>query len=176
MKRATIALVPTLRPILAEVTGYGASSDASHMTLPDPEGSGAARAMLNALRDAGMTPEDISYINAHGTGTPAGDGVETKAIREVFGEHAQNLAVSSTKSIFGHLLGASGAVEGLVCIWALQDDICPPTLNLDEVDPECAGLNLVPHTSQQRPLNVAMNNSFGFGGHNVSLIFKKYSE
>jgi len=162
--------------ILAEIVGYGASSDAFHMTLPDEGGGGAARAMLNALADAGMKPEDISYINAHGTGTPAGDTAECKAICEVFGDYARELAVSSSKSIFGHLLGASGALESSVCIWALQDQIVPPTINLDNPDPECGGLNLVPHKSQERAVSVAMNNSFGFGGHNVCLVFKRYAE
>ncbi len=163
-------------PILAEVAGYGSSSDAFHMTLPEQKGKGAVLAMRNVLADAGMRPEEISYINAHGTGTPAGDDIEAKAICEMFGEHARKLATSSSKSIFGHLLGASGAVESVVCVWAIQDDICPPTINLDEVDPECSGLNLVPHVSQRRPVNAVMNNSFGFGGHNVGLIFKKYAE
>jgi len=162
--------------ILAEIVGYGASSDASHMTLPDPEGRGAVCAMRNALADASMNPEDISYINAHGTGTPAGDGIEVRAILRLFGDHAEKLAVSSTKSNFGHLLGASGAVESVVCVWALQDNICPPTINLDQVGPDCVGLNLVPNESQERPLSAVMNNSFGFGGHNVCLIFKKFSE
>ena len=160
--------------ILAEIIGYGSSSDAFHMTLPDQQGKGALRAMCNAIRDAGIKPEDVDYINAHGTGTPAGDDIEARAIMQMFAEHAKNLAVSSTKSIFGHLLGASGAVESLVCIWAILDDICPPTINLDEVDPACAGLNYVPHVSQKRRVNVVMNNSFGFGGHNVGLIFRKY--
>ena len=163
-------------PILAELVGYGASSDASHMTLPDPEGKGAARAMRNSLDDAGMQPQDISYINAHGTGTPAGDDIEAKAICQVFGDYAREVPVSSSKSMFGHLLGASGALESAVCIWALQDNICPPTINLDEPDPECCGLNFVPHHSQKRPLNAVMNNSFGFGGHNVALIFKQYKQ
>ena len=162
--------------IQAEIVGYGASSDASHMTLPDPEGRGAARAMRNALCDAGMKPEDVSYINAHGTGTPAGDDIEAKAVVKVFGDYAQELPISSSKSMFGHLLGASGALESAVCVWALQDGVCPPTINLDEPDPECCGLNFVPNVAQRRPLNVVMNNSFGFGGHNVALIFRKYSE
>jgi len=163
-------------PIFAEIIGYGSSSDSFHMTLPDQQGKGAMQAMRRALADANLKPDDVSYINAHGTGTPAGDDIEAKAIRDTFGEHVEHMAVSSTKSIFGHLLGASGAVESLVCVWAIQDDICPPTINLDEVDPACAGLNLVPHVSQRRPVEVVMNNSFGFGGHNVGLIFRKYRE
>lgn len=159
--------------ILAEIAGYGASSDAYHLTLPDPEGRGAARAMTNALADAGLAPTDVDYINAHGTSTPAGDDVEAKAICAVFGEHAKNLAVSSSKSVFGHLLGASGALESAVCIWAMLDNVCPPTINLDDPDPECCGLNFVPHKPQERQLNAVVNNSFGFGGHNVSLVFCK---
>jgi len=163
-------------PILGEVVGYGASSDAYHMTLPDQQGSGAARAMRNALADAGLKPEQISYINAHGTGTPAGDVVECQALRDVFGDYAPEVAVSSTKSIFGHLLGASGAVESAVCLCAIRDSLCPPTINLDDVDPGCTGLNLVPNKSQSRTVNVVLNNSFGFGGHNVCLVFKKFVE
>jgi 3-oxoacyl-[acyl-carrier-protein] synthase II len=160
--------------ILAEIAGYGASSDAYHLTLPDPDGRGAARAMINALADAGMAPSDIDYINAHGTSTPAGDDVEAKAVCSVFGEHALKVAVSSSKSVFGHLLGASGALESAVCIWAMLDNVCPPTINLDDPDPECCGLDFVPHKPQERVLNAVVNNSFGFGGHNVSLVFRKF--
>jgi 3-oxoacyl-[acyl-carrier-protein] synthase II len=162
--------------ILAEIVGYGASTDAFHITLPETEGKGAAAAMRNALADAGLRPEDISYINAHGTATPAGDDIEAKAICSVFGDHAFKLAVSSSKSMLGHLLGASGALESAVCIWAIQKQVCPPTINLDEPDPECCGLNFVPHVSQPREVRAAMNNSFGFGGHNVALIFKEFEE
>ena len=161
--------------ILAELSGYGASSDAYHVTLPDPEGRGAIRAMRNALADARMAPEDIDYINAHGTSTPAGDDVEAKAVCSVFGDHAYKVAVSSSKSVFGHLLGASGALESAVCIWAMADGVCPPTINLDDPDPECCGLNFVPHTAQQRPIAAVLNNSFGFGGHNASLLFRKFA-
>jgi len=161
--------------ILVEVAGYGATSDAYHVTLPDPDGKGAARAMANALADAGLKAEDIDYINAHGTGTPAGDDVEARAICAVFGDHAKKLAVSSSKSVFGHLLGASGALESAVCIWAMLDNVCPPTINLDDPDPECCGLNFVPHKPQERELNAVVNNSFGFGGHNVSLVFRKFT-
>jgi len=160
--------------VLAEIVGYAASSDASHITLPQPEGKGAAAAMRNALADAELPPEAVSYINAHGTATPAGDDIEAKAICAVFGDHAWQLAVSSSKSMFGHLLGASGAVESAICVWAIQHDLCPPTINLDEPDPECCGLNFVAHHSQERPVRVVMNNSFGFGGHNVCLVFKKF--
>jgi 3-oxoacyl-[acyl-carrier-protein] synthase II len=161
--------------ILAEAKGYGGSSDSYHMTLPCPEGTGARAAMKNALQDAEMNPEDISYINAHGTGTPAGDDIEAQAIAEVFGKETKNLAVSSSKSIFGHMLGASGAFESAVCLWALRDNVCPPTINLDEIDPQCGELNFVPHTAQERPVSAVMNNSFGFGGHNVSLIFSEFN-
>jgi len=161
--------------ILAEIVGYGASSDAYHITLPEPEGRGAARAMLNAMADAALNPQDIDYINAHGTATPAGDDVEAKAICAVFGDHAKKLAVSSSKSIFGHLLGASGALESAVCIWAMGDNVCPPTINLEDPDPECCGLNFVPLQAQERPVNAVLNNSFGFGGHNVSLLFHKFA-
>jgi 3-oxoacyl-[acyl-carrier-protein] synthase II len=161
--------------ILVEFAGYGCSSDAYHLTLPDPEGGGAARAMRNALGDAGLAPEEIDYINAHGTSTPAGDDVEAKAIVSVFGDYALNgLAVSSSKSVFGHLLGASGALESAVCIWAMRDGLCPPTINLDDPDPECCGLNFVPHQAQEKDIRAVLNNSFGFGGHNVSLVFRKF--
>jgi len=160
--------------IMAEIVGYGASSDASHITLPEPEGKGAVAAMRNALKDAALAPEAISYINAHGTATPAGDDIEAKAICRVFGDHAWKVAVSSSKSMFGHLLGASGAVESAVCIWAIMNDICPPTINLDEPDPQCCGLNFVPHQLEERPVNAVLNNSFGFGGHNVCLVFREF--
>jgi 3-oxoacyl-[acyl-carrier-protein] synthase II len=144
------------------------------MTLPCENGNGAMLAMRNALDDAEINRKAIDYINAHGTGTPAGDDIEARAIAEVFGDHAENLAVSSSKSIFGHLLGASGALESAVCMWAMDDGVCPPTINLDEVDPNCGDLNFVPNESQERSINAVMNNSFGFGGHNVSLIFSKF--
>ncbi|MFP4028216.1 MAG: beta-ketoacyl-ACP synthase II [Candidatus Brocadiia bacterium] len=162
--------------IFAEIVGYGASSDAYHMTLPCQEGAGARYSMINALADAGMETTEISYINAHGTGTPAGDGIEAKAIRELFKEYARELPVSSSKSIFGHLLGASGALETFVCIRALQENVCPPTINLETVDPECEGINLVPHTAQEHTLRSVMNNSFGFGGHNVCLILQEFEK
>jgi 3-oxoacyl-[acyl-carrier-protein] synthase II len=161
--------------ILAEVIGYGGSSDAHHITLPEPEGRGARLSMVNALENAGIDPDDVDYINAHGTSTPSGDAVEAKAIHAVFGDYAPELAISSSKSIFGHLLGASGALESAVCVWALQDGICPPTINLDTVDPECGNLNFVPNEAQEREIEVAMSNSFGFGGHNVSLILRKFT-
>ncbi|MCD6415305.1 MAG: beta-ketoacyl-ACP synthase II [Planctomycetes bacterium] len=161
---------------LAEIAGYGASSDAYHITLPEPEGKGAALAMRNALADAGLQPEQIDYVNAHGTGTQAGDSAEAQAIVRVFGDHAQKLAISSSKSVFGHLLGASGALESAVCIWALQDNIVPPTINLTEPDPDCCGLDFVPNEARQRELHTVISNSFGFGGHNVSLVIRKFAD
>jgi len=160
--------------IMGQIVGYGASSDAYHITLPEPEGRGASQSMRYALADAGLNPEQIDYINAHGTSTPAGDSVEARAICNVYGDHAKKLAISSSKSMLGHLLGASGAVESIICLWAMRDSICPPTINLDDPDPECLGLNYVPNIAQERALNTVMSNSFGFGGHNVSLIYKQY--
>ncbi len=162
--------------ILAEMAGCGASSDAYHMTLPCADGTGAQQAMERALNDARANREDISYINAHGTSTPAGDDIEAQAVLRVFAGHAPELAVSSSKSMFGHLLGASGAVESVVCIMAIMEDLCPPTINLDNPDPACGKLNFVPHQAQERTVKAAMNNSFGFGGHNVAMIFKKFED
>jgi 3-oxoacyl-[acyl-carrier-protein] synthase II len=159
-------------PILAEVLGYGMSADASHMTAPDPEGRGAARAMMGALADAGLKPRDIDYINAHGTSTPLGDVAETVAIKTVFGEHSQRLPVSSTKSQLGHLLGASGGVEFFVCALALQHQTIPPTINLDNPDPQC-DLDYVPNEARDAKLERVLKNSFGFGGHNACLILGK---
>jgi 3-oxoacyl-[acyl-carrier-protein] synthase II len=160
--------------IYAEIIGSGMSGDAYHMTLPPADGDGAARCMLNAMRDAGIAPEDIEYINAHGTSTPAGDVAESHAIKKVFGAHAAKLAVSSTKSMTGHLLGAAGGIEAIFTILALRDQIVPPTINLDHLDPECAGLDYVPHHAKNIPLNIAMSNSFGFGGTNGTIIFKRF--
>lgn len=157
---------------LAEVLGYGLSADASHMTAPDPEGNGAARAMSSALQDARLNAEDIDYVNAHGTSTPLGDKAETTAIKSVFGAHARKLAVSSTKSQLGHLLGASGGAEAVVCVMALQDQVAPPTINLDTPDPEC-DLDYVPHETRPMALRRVMKNSFGFGGHNACLVLGK---
>jgi 3-oxoacyl-[acyl-carrier-protein] synthase II len=154
--------------ILAEIIGYGSTSDAYHMTQPDPSGSGARRAMLDALRDAGYLPEDISYINAHGTSTPPNDRIESLAIRQVFGAKAP--PVSSTKSMTGHLLGASGAMEAAFSILALRTGILPPTINYDTPDPDC-DLDYVPNVARVAKVNAVMTNSFGFGGHNASLIF-----
>lgn len=159
--------------ILAEVCGYGLSSDATHLTSPDPQGSGAARAIQAAITDAGLKPDDIDYINSHGTSTPLGDVAETRAIRTVFGRHADALAVSSTKSQLGHLLGASGGVESAFCVLALERQLAPPTINLDHPDPEC-DLDYVPHEPRRMRIRCAMKNSFGFGGHNACLVFREH--
>lgn len=159
--------------ILAEVCGYGLSSDATHLTSPDPQGTGAARAIQAAINDAGLKPDDIDYINAHGTSTPLGDVAETNAIRTVFGQHADALAVSSTKSQLGHLLGASGGVESAFCVLALERQVAPPTINLDHPDPAC-DLDYVPHEPRRMRIRCAMKNSFGFGGHNACLVFREH--
>lgn len=160
--------------IYAELVGFGMSADAHHITQPSEGGEGAARCMVNALRDAGLAPEAIDYINAHGTSTPAGDVAETQAIKRAFGDHARALAVSSTKSMTGHMLGAAGAVEAAFAILALRDQVIPPTINLDAPDPEC-DLDYVPHQARQARLDVVLSNSFGFGGTNGSLIFRRFS-
>jgi 3-oxoacyl-[acyl-carrier-protein] synthase II len=156
--------------IYGELIGYGMSADGYHITLPRPGGAGAARAMEAALKDAGMAPEDLSYINAHGTSTPANDKTETAAIKLAFGVGAYDIPISSTKSMTGHLLGAAGAIESLVCLKAINDQIIPPTINLVNPDPDC-DLDYVPNVARPAELKTAMTNSFGFGGHNVSLIF-----
>lgn len=157
--------------IMAEWVGLGMSGDAYHLTLPEPEGRGAYEAMENALHDASLNPEDIDYINAHGTSTPAGDLVEAKAVKRLFGDHAYSLCVSSTKSVLGHMLGAAGAIESAITVLSLRDQIAPPTINLDNPSDGC-DLDFVAHTAQKRKIHYAMNNSFGFGGTNASLIFK----
>ena len=157
--------------IYAEVAGFGMSGDAYHMTSPPADGSGAAASMANCLQDAQLNPEDIQYINAHGTSTPAGDVAECRAVKSVFGDKPDDLAVSSTKSMIGHLLGAAGSVESIFSILAIRDQVAPPTINLDDPEEEC-DLNLVPHTAQEMPIKAALSNSFGFGGTNGSLIFK----
>jgi 3-oxoacyl-[acyl-carrier-protein] synthase II len=157
--------------IYAELAGFGMSGDAFHITSPTEDGRGAASCMQNALRDARLDFSDVQYINAHGTSTPAGDLAETLAIRRVFGEHADKLAVSSTKSMVGHLLGASGAVEAIFCLLALRDQIAPPTINLDNPSEGC-DLDYVPHTARGMQMRVVLSNSFGFGGTNGSLVFK----
>ena len=159
--------------ILAELTGYGLSSDAYHMTSPPPGGTGAAKAMQHTLKRAGLNADQIDYINAHGTSTPVGDVAETEAIKAVFGAAAKTVAVSSTKSMTGHLLGAAGAAELIFCIKAIQDNIIPPTINLDNPDPHC-DLDYVPHKAREQKVDVAMSNSFGFGGHNATVLVQRF--
>ena len=159
--------------IYAEVVGYGATSDAYHITSPEPEGEGAARAMERAIKDAGIEKECIDYINAHGTSTHLNDSIETKAIKKVFGEHAKKLKVSSTKGNTGHLLGAAGAIEAIISTKAIESSIVPPTINYKEKDEEC-DLDIVPNEPQKKDLKYVMSNSLGFGGHNASIIIKKY--
>ncbi|GCE29092.1 3-oxoacyl-[acyl-carrier-protein] synthase 2 [Dictyobacter alpinus] len=159
--------------ILAELIGYGTTADASHITSPAPGGEGLVRAMRRALRKANLQPEQIDYINAHGTSTQPNDSTETQAIKTCFGDHAYKLAVSSTKSMTGHTLGAAGAVEAIISIMALQTGIIPPTINLQRPDPEC-DLDYVPNQARHAPVNIVMSNSMGFGGHNACLIFKHY--
>jgi 3-oxoacyl-[acyl-carrier-protein] synthase II len=158
--------------VLAEIAGYGASADMYHFTAPQPEGKGAMRAMKRALENSGVDPKEVGYVNAHGTSTKLGDVAETKAIKAVFGEHARELAVSSTKSTHGHLLGAAGAIEAAACILALERGLLPPTINLDDPDPEC-DLDYVPNKARKADINVAISNSFGFGGHNATVVIKK---
>ena len=159
--------------IYAEMVGYGMTCDAYHMTSPVPDGEGATRAIQLAIKDAGLTPAQISYINAHGTSTRANDTTETKAIKKVLGESASQVAISSTKSMTGHLLGGSGGIEAIATVMAIANDKIPPTINLDNPDPEC-DLDYVPKKSRSQIIEVALSNSFGFGGHNVTLAFKKY--
>jgi 3-oxoacyl-[acyl-carrier-protein] synthase II len=159
--------------IYAEIVGYGMTCDAHHITSPSPGGEGASRAINLALKDAGITPDQVSYINAHGTSTPANDPTETSAIKTALGEHAKKVAVSSTKSMTGHLLGGSGGIEAVATAMAIAFDQVPPTINLDNPDPEC-DLDYVPNQSRSMKVDVALSNSFGFGGHNVTLVFKKY--
>lgn len=158
--------------IYAELVGFGMSADASHITTPHPEGLGAANAMRNALADANMNPEEVDYINAHGTSTPAGDELEVLAIKHCFGDHAYKLAVSSTKSMLGHLLGAAGSVEAIISILSMLHNVAPPTINLDHPSEGC-DLNFVPHVAQQMAINAVLSNSFGFGGTNGTLLFRK---
>ena len=159
---------------IAELVGYGSTADAYHITQPGPEGEGGARAMNKALSQADMQPEEIDYINAHGTSTPLNDKFETMAMKTVFGEYAYQVNISSTKSMTGHLLGASGALEAVVSVMAIENDTIPPTINLQQPDPEC-DLNYTPNKKLDKRINTSMNNSFGFGGHNASLIFQKVS-
>lgn len=159
--------------IYAELIGFGMSADAYHMTSPAPEGEGAMRAMKNTLLDAGINPEQVDYVNAHATSTPAGDELEAQAIKHALGEHAKKVAISSTKSMIGHLLGAAGAVEAIFSVLAIRDNIAPPTINLDNPSESCADLDLVPHQARQMKIDYALSNSFGFGGTNGSLLFKR---
>ncbi|EQA96894.1 3-oxoacyl-[acyl-carrier-protein] synthase II [Sphingobium wenxiniae] len=158
--------------IYAEVLGYGLSGDAYHVTAPHPEGSGGYRSMEMALRKSGLSLADIDYVNAHGTSTPLGDELELGAVKRLFGDHIGSMSMSSTKSAIGHLLGGAGAVESIFCILAMRDQIVPPTLNLDEPSESCAGVDLVPHVAKERKVRAVLNNSFGFGGTNASLIMK----
>ena len=158
--------------ILAEIVGYGNTSDAYHITAPDPEGSGAVRAIRMAINEAGVTEEDEIYVNAHGTGTHLNDAMETKALKEVFGERAYDLHVSSTKSMTGHMMGATGAVEAIASVLALSEGVIPPTINYREKDEEC-DLNYTPNTAVQADLDVAISTSLGFGGHNACIAFRK---
>jgi 3-oxoacyl-[acyl-carrier-protein] synthase II len=159
--------------IYAEMVGYGSSADAFHMTAPSEDGEGAQRAMAMAIRKAGVSPTEVDYINAHGTSTPYNDKLETLAIKNCFGEHAQKLAISSTKSMTGHLLGGAGGLEAGITALAVYHGVVPPTINLDHPDPEC-DLDYVPHTRREMPVRYALSNSFGFGGTNATLLFKKY--
>jgi 3-oxoacyl-[acyl-carrier-protein] synthase II len=159
--------------IHAELIGYGLTGDAYHITSPAPGGEGAARCMAMALHDAGIAPSEVDYINAHGTSTKHGDELETTAIKTVFGDHAYKLSVSSTKSMTGHLLGAAGGVEAVLCVLSIENGMIPPTINLDNPDEGC-DLDYVPHTSRTAPVRCALSNSFGFGGTNACLLFKKF--
>lgn len=161
--------------ILAEVAGYGNTADAYHITAPDPEGDGAIRAIKNTVKEAGITDENEIYINAHGTGTHLNDAMETKAIKAVFGKKAYDIYVSSTKSMTGHMMGATGAVEAIASVLALKDGIIPPTINYKEKDEEC-DLNYTPNKAVEAEVDFAISTSLGFGGHNACIAFKKYSE
>jgi len=160
--------------IYCEMIGYGMSADAYHMTAPDPTGNGAMRCMIASLRDAGIRPKDVDYINAHGTSTQYNDKIETKAIKDVFADHAKKLAVSSTKSVTGHLLGAAGGVEGIVCALLFKENVIPPTINYETPDPDC-DLDYVPNKPRAAKINVALSNSLGFGGHNATIVLKRFS-
>jgi 3-oxoacyl-(acyl-carrier-protein) synthase len=159
--------------ILAELAGYGATSDAYHITQPGEHGEGAARAMTMALARAGLEPDDVDYLNAHGTSTPLNDKIETVAIKRAFGDYAYSLPISSSKSMTGHLLGAAGAVEAVVSTLVIQNGVIPPTVNLETPDPDC-DLDYVPNVARSATVDVVMSNSLGFGGHNASLVFRRY--
>ncbi|MCH9024370.1 MAG: beta-ketoacyl-[acyl-carrier-protein] synthase II, partial [candidate division Zixibacteria bacterium] len=158
----------------AEIVGFGSTGDAGHIAAPDPQGRGALRAMQAAVKDAELNLDDVDYINAHGTSTPLGDSAEVKAVKGLFGDHAYKLVMSSTKSMTGHLLGSAGAIEAIVCVKSIQDDIVHPTINLDTPDPDC-DLDYVPNQKRNWPTNYALSNSFGFGGHNVTLVVGKFN-
>lgn len=160
--------------IYAEIIGFGMSGDAYHITAPPDDGNGARIAMVNALRDAAIAPADVQYLNAHATSTPLGDVAETIAIKSAFADHAAKLAVSSTKSMTGHLLGAAGAVEGIFSVLAIRDGVAPPTINLDNADPAC-DLDYVPNVARRMPIDVSMSNSFGFGGTNGTVVFRRFT-
>ena len=162
-------------PILAEMIGYGRTSDAYHITAPESSGRGAAKAMELAIKDAGLTPKDISYINAHGTSTELNDKVETLAVKKVFGEYARKVPMSSTKSMTGHLLGAAGGVEFAASVFTIRDGIIPPTINYETPDPDC-DLDYVPNAARRAKVSVVMSNSLGFGGHNATVVVKKFQE
>jgi 3-oxoacyl-[acyl-carrier-protein] synthase II len=172
LEELSFALARGAEP-LAEIAGYGATSDAIHVTAPDPEGKGAARCMALAMEQAGVAPQDLSYINTHGTSTLLGDPAETEAIKLVLGDHAYHVPASSTKSVHGHLVAGAGSLEAVICIQALRNGIIPPTINLENPDPAC-DLDYVPNQARKADLEVALSNSFGFGGHNASLVIKKY--
>ena len=161
--------------IYCEIAGIGLTGDAYHITAPAPGGEGAVRSMKEAIKDAGVSPDDIDYINAHGTSTPYNDINETNAIKTVFNGHAYKMIISSTKSMTGHLLGAAGGVESIATILSVKNNIVPPTINLTNPDPEC-DLNYSPHTATKKTIHCAISNTFGFGGHNASLLFKKFEE
>jgi 3-oxoacyl-[acyl-carrier-protein] synthase II len=163
-------------PILAEIVGYGATADASHITLPAPGGIGAVRAARRALAKAGLQPSDIAHVNAHATSTPEGDKSELQAIKTIFGEHAGKLSITANKSMIGHTLGAAGAIEAIVTIQTMREGCVPPTINLHDVDPEGEGLDLTPNVAQRRDVPLALSNSFGFGGQNTALIFRRWAE
>jgi 3-oxoacyl-[acyl-carrier-protein] synthase II len=162
-------------PILGEIVGFGMTGDAYHITAPAPEGEGAARAMQAALDMAGVAPTVVDYVNAHGTSTPYNDKNETQAIKTVFEDHAYKMAVGSTKSMIGHLLGASGGVESVISLHVLQSGKLPPTINQEEADPEC-DLDVIPNVARERDVRYSLSNSFGFGGHNVSILFRRFEE
>jgi 3-oxoacyl-[acyl-carrier-protein] synthase II len=161
--------------ILAEVVGYGQTTDAYHITAPPDDGSGAARAIRKALVDAGLRPEDVDYISAHGTATQLNDAAETTAIKAALGEHAYNVAVSSSKSMTGHIMGATGAIESVFCTLAIRDQIVPPTIHYHTPDPAC-DLDYVPNSSRPRRVKVCLNNAFGFGGHNAVVAIREFEE